>query len=567
MNNLSDNPLICKSAKIEPILKIARKLNIDEDYLIPYGRYIAKIELSILEKIKSNPQGKYILVTTITPTPLGEGKTVTTIGLAMALNRLGKKAICCIRQPSLGPVFGFKGGAAGGGCAQVFPADDFNLHFTGDTHAVSLAHNLASAFLDNHIYHGNKLKINPARISWRRVLDISDRSLRNIKIGLGNFDDNMPQESGFDIAAASEVMAILALSKDFLDLRKRLGKIVLAENFQGEPITCDDIKVAGSMAALLKNAIKPNLIQTQENTPCFAHTGPFANIAHGNSSVVADKIALGLAEYVVTEAGFGADCGAEKFFDIKCRVSGLIPDVAVLVCSIRALKVHSGKIKIIPGKPLDERLKKENLALLEEGIDNLEKQIENVKIFGIPVVVAINRFFSDTDQEIEFVKKIALEFGAYACCVSEIWQKGSLGGIELAEKTMEASLQPKKFNFLYSLENSIKDKIRIIATIIYGAKDVEYSQEAEEKIRIFTQRGWDKLPICMAKTQFSLSHDPNLKGRPEGFILPIRDIRAALGAGFLYPLCGKIETMPGLPSHPRGQDIDIDEKGNIRGLS
>jgi len=565
--DMSDNLSICKSAKIEPIFKIAQKLNIDEQYLIPYGRYIAKIELSILEKIKQNPQGKYILVTAITPTPLGEGKTVTTIGLSMALNSLGKLTACCIRQPSLGPVFGIKGGASGGGYSQVLPMEDFNLHFTGDIHAVGLAHNLASAFLDNHIYHGNKLNINPSTISWRRVVDVSDRFLRNVKIGLGSSDDGIPRDSGFDITVASEVMAILALSEDLFDLRKRLGKIVLAEDYEGRPITCEDIKVAGSMAVLLKDAIKPNLIQTQENTPCFVHAGPFANIAHGNSSIIADKIALKLCDYIVTEAGFGADCGAEKFFDIKCRVSELVPDAAVLVCSIRALKAHSGKIKVIPGKPLDERLNKEDLSLLEEGIPNLEKQIENIKIFGIPVVVAINRFPLDTEKELEFVKKKALKCGAYACSVSEVYAKGSLGGIDLAEKVISASNEPKNFNFLYPLEIPIKEKIKIIATKIYGAKDVEYSKEAEEKIIIFTQRGWSGLPICMAKTHLSLSHDPNLKGRPRDFILPIRDIRAAMGAGFLYPLCGKIQTMPGLPSHPRGEEIDIDEKGNIKGLS
>ncbi|MCM8799734.1 MAG: formate--tetrahydrofolate ligase [Candidatus Omnitrophica bacterium] len=562
-----DDLSICRKAKIEPIVKIAKKLKIDKKYLIPFGRYIAKIDLSILERINKFPLGKYILVTAITPTPLGEGKTVTTIGLAMALNRLGKLTSCCIRQPSLGPVFGIKGGASGGGYSQVLPMEDFNLHFTGDVHAVGLAHNLASAFLDNHIYHGNRLNINPTTISWRRVVDVSDRFLRNVKIGLGSSEDGIPRDSGFDITVASEVMAILALSSDYFDLRRRLSKIVLAEDIRGNPITCEDIKVAGAMAVLLKDAIKPNLIQTVENTPCFVHAGPFANIAHGNSSIIADKIALRLSKFVVTEAGFGADCGAEKFFDIKCRVSGFTPDVAVIVCSIRALKVHSNKIKVIPGRPLDEALYKENISLIEEGICNLEKQIENVKFFGIPVVVAINKFDTDTQAEIDFVKKKAIEFGAYDCQVSEVYHKGSQGGINLAKAVIEATKLPKNFNFLYPLELPIKEKIKIIATSIYGAKDIEYSKVAEEKINLFTQRGWDKLAICMAKTHLSLSHDPNLKGRPKDFILPIRDIRASCGAGFLYPLCGKMQTMPGLPTNPLGEKIDIDEKGRIIGLS
>ncbi|MCM8791557.1 MAG: formate--tetrahydrofolate ligase [Candidatus Omnitrophica bacterium] len=553
---------------IEPISKIAQRLNINEEYLIPYGKYIAKVNISILEKIKDRPKGKYILVTAITPTHLGEGKTVTTIGLGMALNRLGKLASICLRQPSLGPVFGIKGGAAGGGFSRVLPMEDLNLHFTGDTHAVSLAHNLASAFLDNHIYHGNKLNIKPSTISWRRVIDINDRFLRKIKIGLdiGKRSD-ISRVSGFDIVSASEVMAILALSLDFFDLRRRLSQIVLAEDIHGCPITCEDIKVAGAMSVLLKDAINPNLIQTVENTPCFVHGGPFANIGPGNSSIIVDNLALRTSEYVITEAGFGADCGAEKFFNIKCRISGLIPDAAVIVCSIRALKIHSNRIKIFPGKSIDEGLNKENISLLEEGICNLEKQIENVRIFGIPVVVAINRFSSDTEKEINFVKKKAIEFGAYACAVSEAWQKGSEGGLELARQIIEAASLSKNFNFLYPLEIPIKEKIKIIATRIYGAKDVVYSQITEEKIELFTQRGWDKFPICMAKTQFSLSHDPNLKGRPRDFILPIRDICVSCGAEFLYPLCADIQTMPGLPRHPLGERIDIDKEGKVIGLS
>lgn len=558
---------IAQAAKIEHIEKIARKLRIDKKYLIPHGHHVAKLDLGILDKIKGRPQGKYILVTAITPTPLGEGKTVTTIGLSMAINRLGKLASTCIRQPSLGPVFGIKGGAAGGGYSQVLPMDDFNLHFTGDVHAVGLAHNLAAAFLDNSIFKGNPLNINPETITWRRVIDVSDRFLRNVKIGLGSKDDGFPRDTGFDITVASEIMAILALSSGLQDLRRRLGRIILAYTFDGKPVTAEDIKVAGSMCVLLKNALMPNLIQTIENTPCLVHAGPFANIAHGNNSILADRIALGLSDFVVTEAGFGADCGAEKFFDIKCRASGLTPDAAVIVCSIRALKAHSGRFKIAAGKPLDEGLVKENIPAIEEGMCNLAKQVENVKIFGIPVVVAVNKFNSDTDKEIDFVKNKAGELGAHACEVSEVWLKGSRGGLDLARAVIKAADLPKRFKFLYPLNIPIKEKIKIIATNIYGAKDVEYSDIAQKKIKAYTEYGWDNLPICMAKTHLSLSHDPNLKGRPKDFILPVRDIRASIGAGFLYPLCGEMKTMPGLPTHPVGEGIDIDEKGNIVGLS
>jgi formate--tetrahydrofolate ligase len=563
---LSDIEIVQK-AKKEPIEKIAKELKIDKKYLIPYGRYIAKIDLCILDKIKNKKQGKYILVTAITPTPLGEGKTVTTIGLSMSLNRLGKLTSTCIRQPSLGPVFGIKGGAAGGGYSQVLPMEDFNLNFTGDVHAVGLAHNLAAAFLDNSVFKGNTLNINPEKIYWRRVMDISDRFLRNVKVGLGTKEDGIPRDTGFDISVASEIMAILALSNNLADLRQRIGKVVLADTFDGKPVTTQDIKVAGSMTVLLKDAVKPNLIQTIEHTPCFVHAGPFANIAHGNSSILADKIALTFSDYVVTEAGFGADCGAEKFFDIKCRVSGLVPDATVIVCSIRALKMHSSRFRVVAGKPLDEGLIRENMPAIEEGICNLKKQIENVKIFGIPVVVAINRFDTDTDKEIGFVKKKAMEFGAAGCEISEVFSKGSKGGMDLAKSVIKAANLPKKFNFLYPLDLPIKEKIKIIATQIYGAKDVEYTELAESKIKLFTELGWNKLPICMAKTHLSLSHDPNLKGRPRDFILPIRDIRASIGAGFLYPLCGKMQTMPGLPSHPVGEKIDINEQGDIVGLS
>ena len=563
---LSDIEIVQK-AKKEPIERIARILKIDKKYLIPYTNYIAKIDLSILDKLKDKPRGKYILVTAITPTPLGEGKTVTTIGLSMALNKLGKLTSTCIRQPSLGPVFGIKGGAAGGGYAQVLPMEDFNLHNTGDVQAVGLAQKQAAAFLDNSVLKANRLNINPESITWRRVVDVSDRFLRSVKIGLGGKENGSPRDTGFDITVASEIMAILALSSDLSDLRRRIGRIILADTMDARPVTCEDLKVAGAMSVLLKEAIKPNLIQTIEHTPCFVHAGPFANIAHGNSSILADRIALTHSKYVVTEAGFGADCGAEKFFDIKCRVSGLVPNAAVIVCSIRALKAHSGRFKIVAGMPLDTCLEKEDIEAIEQGCCNLAKQIENVSSFGIPVVVAINRFSCDTDKEIDFVKKKAKEFGAYDCCVSQVWLEGSKGGVELAKSVIRAAEEQNNFKFLYPLDIPIKEKIKTIAQKIYGARDIEYSPQAEERIKLYTQRGYDKLPICMAKTHLSLSHDPNLKGRPKDFILPIRDIRASIGAGFLYPLCGTMQTMPGLPSHPVGENMDIDEKGNIIGLS
>lgn len=563
---LSDIKIVERAKKL-PIEKIAAGLNIDKKYLTHYGRYIAKIGLGILYRAnKTKQKGRYILVTAITPTPFGEGKTVTSIGLSMALNRLGKTAAVCLRQPSLGPVFGVKGGAGGGGYSQVLPREDFDLHFTGDSHAVGLAHNVAAAFLGNSLFRGNKFDINKEKIYWRHVLDIGDRFLRNVRVGLGDKNDGVAYDSGFDITAASEIMAILALSNDFKDLRRRLGRIVLARTRKNMPVTAEDIKVSGLMSVLLKDAINPNLIQTIENTPCFVHTGPFANIAHGSSSIIQDRIALSFCDYVVTEAGFGADCGAEKFFNIKCRIGGFKPDAAVVVCSIRALKAHAGICKLVIGKPLDQCLKKENISALEKGAANLEKQIENIKIFGVPLVVAINKFDSDSDKEIEFVKKKAIEFGADDCKVSEVWKKGSRGGEALAESVIRLSNLPKKFKLLYPLDFPIKDKIGIIASKIYGAKSVKYSQLSEEKIKIYTRAGWDKLPVCMAKTHLSLSDDPRVKGRPRDFVISVRDIRAYVGAGFLSPLCGNIQTMPGLPSHPRGENIDIDSKGNIRGL-
>lgn len=548
-----------------PISAIAKKLGILPGELEVYGDYKAKISLSINDRIAKRRNGKYVLVTAITPTPLGEGKTVTTIGLSMALNRLGKKTSTCIRQPSLGPVFGIKGGAAGGGYSQVIPMEDFNLHFTGDVHAVGLAHNLAAAFLDNALFK-RTVNMDPATISWNRVLDVSDRALRNVKIGLGSREDGIPRDSGFDITVASEVMAILALSNSLADLRARLGKIVLAKDKVGRPVTAEVLKVAGAMAALLKDAIKPNLIQTLENTPCFVHAGPFANIAHGSNSILADKIALKLSDFVVTEAGFGADCGGEKFMDIKCRLSGLKPDCVVIVCSVRALKMHSGKFEVIAGKPLGDDILKENLAAVESGCCNLKKQIENMLIFGVPVVVAINKFDTDSENEIRTIRSIAASAGAEEAVESSVWKNGSSGGVDLAKAVIRASKKKNDFEFLYPLDMPIKDKIKTIATKIYGARDVEFSELAQTRIDEFEISGYDKLPICMAKTHLSLSHDPKLKGAPKDFILPIRDIRASIGAGFLYPLCGAMRTMPGLPRYPAGEKIDIDADGKIIGL-
>jgi len=559
---------IAQSIKLKPIWEIAEKAGIQRDELELHGDDKAKVKLEILERLKDRPNGKYVDVTAITPTPLGEGKTVTTIALSLGLNRIGKKIITCIRQPSLGPVFGIKGGAAGGGYSQVLPMEDFNLHLTGDVHAVSIAHNLAAAFLDNHLQKGNKLKIDPAAINWRRVVDLNDRwALERVVIGLG---EGFVRESGFDISVASELMAILALASDLADLRKRVGRVILAYTYDGKPVTTEDLKCAGSMTVLLKDAIKPNLLQTIEYTPVFVHAGPFANIAHGNSSIVADKIALKLVGpdgFVVTESGFGADMGMEKFFNIKCRASGLIPSCVVLVASIRALKMHSGRpYQVAPGQPLDERLTKEDLGALSEGMCNLEKHVENVRLFGIPVVVAINRFSTDTEAEMKLVAEGAKKAGAAAAVINEGWAKGGAGATELAKAVVEACNLKSEFRFLYPDDMPLEEKIRTIATKVYGAKDIELEPLAKKKLKQFTKGGYGNLPICMAKTHLSLSHDPTLKGRPRDFILPVRDVRISAGAGFIYPLCGAMRTIPGLPSHPAGEAVDIDANGRIVGL-
>ncbi|MDI6781592.1 MAG: formate--tetrahydrofolate ligase [bacterium] len=557
---------IAQACKMQPIMEVAKKIGLDEDDLELYGKYKAKIVLEVRDKFKDKPQGKYIDVTAITPTPLGEGKTTTTVGLGMALSKIGKNAIIAIRQPSLGPVFGIKGGAAGGGYSQVVPMEDFNLHLTGDIHAIGLAHNLLAAFIDNSLLKGNPLNIDPLSISWRRVVDVSDRALRNIVIGIGGKDNGIPRETGYDITVASEIMAIIALTTGLHDLRQRLAKIVIGNTYDGKPVTAEDLKCAGAMCVLLRDAIKPTLMQTLEGTPAIVHAGPFANIAHGNSSIIADQIATKIADYTVTESGFGADLGAEKFMNIKCRYSGVKPDAVVVVATVRALKMHSGDFTVVAGKPLDPGLIKENLDALERGCVNLEKQIENMRLFGVPVVVAINRFSDDTDKEIELIRKKSMDAGAEDAVPTEHWAKGGDGAIDLAKAVVAATEKPNNFKFLYPLDISIKEKIERIACEIYGASNVTYAPLAEQKIKMFTEQGYDKLPICMAKTHLSLSHDQNLKGRPMGFTLPIRDIRASVGAGFLYPLCGDMRTMPGLPSVPAGTKIDIDEDGKVVGL-
>lgn len=565
---------IAQEAKMKPIVEIAKSMGLDEDDIELYGKYKAKIKLDVMEKFKDRPEGKLIDVTAITPTPLGEGKTVTLIGVSMALAKLGKKVITTIREPSMGPVFGIKGGAAGGGYSQVVPMEDINLHFTGDIHAVGAATNLLASMIDNQMFHPkfrrkNLLGIDPSTISWNRVVDINDAALTNVKIGTVSRHEvgGYPRDTGYDITVASEVMAILALATSLKDLRKRLGRIVVAYTKDGKPVTAEDLKAAGAMTVILKDALKPNLIQTLEHTPAIMHCGPFANIAHGNSSVIADKMALRLADYVVTESGFGADCGAEKFMNIKCRIGGFRPSCVILVATIRALKMHGGAFSFPPGKtPPKEVIEKENVEAVEKGCENMVKHIENIKMFGVPVVVAINRFASDTDAEVGAVKRIALEAGADAALPGDYHARGGEGAIEIARAVIEACEKPSVFRFLYPDDMSIEDKIETIATKMYGAADVEFSDKAKERIKKFTEYGYDKLPICMAKTHLSLSHDPNLKGRPTGFTLPVRDIRPSIGAGFLYPLCGEMRTMPGMPSVPAAEAVDIDETGKTVGL-
>ncbi len=556
---------IARSIPLRPLSEVARVMGLTADDLEPYGNSKAKVRLDMLAQ-PAKKKAKYVVVTAITPTPLGEGKTVHTVGISQALNRIGQRACCVIRQPSMGPVFGIKGGAAGGGYSQVVPPEELNLHLTGDFHAVTAAHNLCAAFLDAHLFHGNELSLDEAQITWRRVLDMNDRALREVEVAHGGDKNGKPRRTGFDITSASEIMAILGLAKDIHDLRRRLGNIVVGYTKDGRAVTAEDLKAAGAMTAILKDALKPTLMQTLEGTPALVHTGPFANIAHGNSSIVADYVAMRCLDFVVTEAGFGADMGAEKFFDIKCRASGLVPDAALLVATVRALKMHSGRFEIKAGKPLPEGLQKEDLDALAAGIGNLQKQIENVRLFGIPVVVAINQFPTDSEAEIAFVRDAALQAGAAAAHVSTLFADGGKGGEDLAHALVAACEQPSSFRLLYADEASLKEKIETLATRIYGADGVDYEPEAEKQLALFEERGYGRFPICMAKTQYSLSHDANLKGRPTGYRFKVRDARVAVGAGFVYPLAGEIMTMPGLGKVPGGARMDIDQDGNVVGM-
>lgn len=549
---------IAQEAKMMPITEVAEKVGLSKDDLEPYGNYKAKVSLDVLKKLKDKPNGKLVLVTAINPTPAGEGKTTVNIGLSMGLNKIGKTAISTLREPSLGPCFGIKGGAAGGGYAQVIPMDDINLHFTGDLHAITAANNLLSALIDNHIHQGNELNIDPRRVEWKRVIDMNDRSLRNIVIGLGGKPNGMPREDGFDITVASEIMAILCLADDLEDLKDRIDNILVAYNYDGEPIYAKDLNATGAMALLLKDAIKPNLVQTLENTPAFIHGGPFANIAHGCNSVLATKMALKLADYTVTEAGFGADLGAEKFFDIKCRFAGLHPDAAVIVATVRALKNHGGVKK--------ENLNEENLEALEKGFGNLEKHIENVQKYGVPAIVAINQFPTDTKKELEFVFDKCKAMGAEVV-VAEVWAKGGEGGIELAKKVVETvENKPSHFQPLYDTDLTIEEKIGKISKEIYGADGVVFTEKCQKQIKNIERLGLDKMPICMAKTQYSLSDNPKLLARPKGFKIEVRDIRISNGAGFLVALTGSIMTMPGLPKVPAANKMNVLEDGEIVGL-
>lgn len=611
--------VIAQAIRPQPIRRIAAQAGLLPGELELYGDHKAKIHLSVLDRLRDHPNGKYIDVTAITPTPLGEGKTTTTVGLSQALGaHLGQRVITCIRQPSMGPTFGIKGGAAGGGYAQVIPMEDFNLHLTGDIHAITAAHNLMAAAIDARLLHERnqpddeklfnallpkgkdgsrqvaeslrrrmarlglptdpesltpdqkralvRLDIDPASLMWNRVVDINDRLLRQVRIGLGAEETGHDRQTGYDITVASEIMAILALTTSLHDMRDRLGRMVFGYSHSGQPLTADDLGVAGALMVLMKDALKPTLMQTLEGTPALVHAGPFANIAHGNSSIIADQMALKLADYVVTESGFGADIGMEKFMDIKCRYSGLTPDVVVLVATVRALKMHGGGPKVTPGRPLDRAYTTENLPLLQAGLPNLLRHIENARRFGVPVVVAVNAFAADTPAEVELIAQAAQQAGAFAAVRSDHWAQGGRGAVELAQAVMAAAQQPKDFRFLYPLEASLKEKIETIARF-YGAEGVDYTPAAEEKLARFTAQGYGGLPICMAKTHLSFSADPNLKNAPSGFRLPISDVRVSVGAGFVYPLVGSMRTMPGLPTRPAFFDVDLDlETGKVLGL-
>ncbi len=557
---------IASQANLKPLTEIAASAGIPAECLEPYGSGAAKITLDAIEKMADRPKAKYVVVSAITPTPLGEGKTTTTVGLGQAFQHIGSSATIAIRQPSMGPTFGIKGGAAGGGYSQVVPMELFNLHLTGDMHAVTAAHNLCSAMVDAHIYHGNEAGFDIHNITWRRVVDINDRALRNVTIGLGGKMDGIPRETGFDITAASEVMAALALATDLFDLRARMGRIVLGYTKAGEPITAEQIGAAGSMTVILREAIKPNLMQTLENTPALVHTGPFGNIATGNSSIVADRIGIHTSDFLLTEAGFGADMGAERFFNIKCRYSGLAPDAAVLVATVRGLKAHSGNHRIVPGRDLPPALLDPNPDEVHQGGDNLRKQLENMQINGVTPVVAINLLTGDKQSDINAIHEIASEFGARAA-VSTHFADGGPGAAELASAIKEAAEEESTFEVLYPDEASLKGKIETVATRVYGADGVEYSATAEKQLATYTEAGFGHLPVCIAKQHLSLSHDAKLKGAPTGWTLPVREVRASVGAGFVYPICGDMRTMPGLGTAPAAMQIDIDDNGDIVNLS
>ena len=559
---------IASQAKLKPLGDIAADAGIPAEMLEPYGTGAAKVSLDAVEAMATagRPKARYVVVSAITPTPLGEGKTTTTVGLGQAFQHIGRSATIAIRQPSMGPTFGIKGGAAGGGYSQVVPMELFNLHLTGDMHAVTAAHNLCSAMVDAHLYHGNELGLDIHNISWRRVLDVNDRALRNMTLGLGGRLDGVPRESGFDITAASEVMAALALCTGLHDLRARLGRIVVGYTKAGTPVTAEEIGVAGSMAVILREAIKPNLMQTLENTPALVHTGPFGNIATGNSSIVADQVGIRTSDFLLTEAGFGADMGAERFFNIKCRYSGIAPDAAVLVATVRGLKAHSGNHKIVAGRPLPEALLAENPDEVHAGGANLRKQLENMRIHGCTPVVAINVFPEDHAADIAAIGEIAAEYDARSA-VTTHFADGGRGATELAEAVAEAAQEPSEFAVLYPDEASLKSKIETVATRVYGADGVEYSATANKQLATYTEAGFGNLPVCIAKTHLSVSSDPSLKGAPTGWTLPVREVRASVGAGFVYPICGDMRTMPGLGRVPAAKSIDIDADGNIVGLS
>lgn len=557
---------IAQSATLAPLDRIAADMGIGREHLEPHGDSVAKIRLEAIDALADRPRARYVVVSAITPTPLGEGKTTTTVGLGQAMSHLGKRATLSLRQPSMGPTFGIKGGAAGGGYSQVVPMELLNLHLTGDFHAVTAAHNLLAALVDNHLHQGNEQGLELADITWRRVLDVNDRSLRNIVIGLGAREDGVVRQTGFDITAASEVMAILALATSLADLRARVGRIVVGYRADGSPVTAEDLQGAGSMAAILREAVKPNLLQTLEHTPVLVHAGPFGNIAHGNSSILADRIGIHTGDYLITEAGFGADMGAERFFDIKCRTSGLEPDAAVVVATVRALKAHSGRHRVVAGRPLPEAMLAENPDEVHEGGANLRKQVDNIRRFGVTPVVAINAFPTDHPSEWRAVEEIAADLGVRVA-VSTHFADGGRGAVALAEAVVEAAEEPSTFSLLYPDSASLRDKIATVATEIYGADGVDYSPAAARQLDGYERNGFGTLPVCIAKTHLSISSDPSLKGAPTGWRLPVREVRASVGAGFVYPICGEMRTMPGLGAHPAAMEIDIDDRGEIVGLS